>query len=251
MERVARPRFIEGGTPFTNWIRTQQGLESHGSAAFVGSDVDLVWYNYKLAMIMLLEEKQRLSDITPSQEATQQVIHQALRFALTHPRFLLKSLRKPIPTRVAYCGYHLIQFQNTGPEDGDIYIDHEQVSRERFIKFLQFQWTPSIQCYIDQQEWLSSATNTSELEQATQKIKQSITNKRHPELALLRSLWKEKKNELTHIDTLFSDDEDEEGDTNLPEDIIQMQEAERIVQERDIEELARLAEKRARQKRSA
>lgn len=192
----------EGSTPFTNWIREQKGLESGVKVGYVGTDVDLVWYNYRIAMIMLLEEKQHMGVVSESQEATEHVLHQALSFAFNHPDFILRSLRKPVPSRITYCGYHLIQFENTGPNDGAVHIDNAQVTKDELVRFLQFKWVPVIQCCLDQQSWIHEARSLNELERAAEKIRNSgIEN--HPERSLLLACWHQKKQELARWNDAF------------------------------------------------
>ena len=38
-----------------------------------------------------------------------------------------------------YCGFHLLQFEKTSPDDGKIYIDGYQVTIEQLIQFLKFE----------------------------------------------------------------------------------------------------------------
>jgi hypothetical protein len=37
-----------------------------------------------------------------------------------------------------WCGYHLIQFENTTPDNGKIFLDGNEISREEFINFWAF-----------------------------------------------------------------------------------------------------------------
>jgi phage terminase Nu1 subunit (DNA packaging protein) len=186
-------------------------------------------------MLMLLEEKQHMTEIKPAQEAAEYIVHQCLQFALNDSGLTLNSLRKPIPPKITYCGWHLIQFENTNPDDGRIYIDRIPVTKGQFIKFLQFEWTPTVQYYREEQEQIRAAYSRSGLDEIAQHIKQT-TRMNHPEIARLRTLWQEKKRELERIETMFSDDDDDwdESDYVDPE----MAEAELLLQERDSEDYA-------------
>lgn len=229
---VAKSRRDGKGTPFTNWIRCQPGLESALSVGYVGSDVDLIWYNYRLAMLMLIEEKCFMAEVNPSQEAVQSLLHQALSFALSHDDLTFHSLRKPIPPKVTYCGYHLIQFEKTGPEDGAIFIDGTQVRKPQVISFLQFQWTPGIQCCLHQQEQIRAASSRASLEAIAKQIKQRVRHQ-HPEMELLRQLYREKMQELKQMEAMFLEDVGETYGYADPD----MVEAERILHIRDLEDL--------------
>lgn len=142
---ASRPRKNPGGTPFLDWIRRQRGLESV-SAGFVGTDIDLVWYNYKLARLMLLEEKRGTEEYRNSQRTTLSVLDQALSFAFTHPDFTLYTPEQclAIPPRIRYFGRHVIRFERTSPDDGGIRIDGTPVTKDEFLRFLKFEWTPPV-----------------------------------------------------------------------------------------------------------
>lgn len=201
---ICKPRnYPEGGTPFGNWIRRQEGLESNTRVGYVGTDLDMVWYNYVKAMLMILEIKCKMEEVGPSQEAVEYIFHQCLQFAMNSPDFVFRSLRKPIPPKITYCGSHLIQFENTSPEDGATYIDGVRVNRQQLMDFLQFKWTPSIQCYLEQQELIRSAHSTARLAEVAEQIKRSIRSS-HPEIRLLRTLWHAKKQELAQMEMMFS-----------------------------------------------
>lgn len=230
--QVAKSRRDGKGTPFTNWIRCQPGLESSMNVGYVGSDVDLIWYNYRLAMLMLIEEKRFMAEVNPSQEAVQSLLHQALSFALSHDDLTFHSLRKPIPPKVTYCGYHLIQFEKTGPEDGAISIDGTAVTKHQLVSFLRFEWTPDIQCYVQQQEQIRAANSFASLDVIARQIKQRIRS-HHPEIPLLRQLYQEKVCELEHLESLFSREEGKDYGFTDPD----MAEAERILHIRDLDEL--------------
>lgn len=202
--QICRPRKDDGGTPFTNWVKRQPGLESNVAVGYVCTDVDLIWYNYNLAKLMLLEEKRQMHEIDPSQEATESILDQALNFALNHTDLTFYSLRKPIPPKIMYCGYHLIQFEHTGPEDGDIYIDGTKVTKQQLILFLQFKWTPVIQVYKKQAEQIKQSRTLKQLDQSAKYIRRTV-HEEHPETELLRKMYRDKLEVMRHINLLFPD----------------------------------------------
>lgn len=225
--RACRQRNDNGGTAFTNWIRQQEGLESHRKSGYVAIDVDLVWYNYLKAMLMLLELKEHMGKAQRSQETIEFALHQMLSFASKNPNCTLDSLHQHIPPRITYCGYHLVQFENTSPEDGRIYVDGKEVSKEQFMKFLQFEWTPVVQCYRKELEMIRAAYSRPRLDEIAAYIKQT-TRMNHPEMPLLRSNWQKQAKSVEQTTTMFSDD-DEVEDYYLDDE---MEEAEMILQER-------------------
>jgi hypothetical protein len=198
------PRRYGEGTPLNEWIRNHPDLDS--SLGFVASDVDLTWYNHKLALIMMTEHKENMGAVSPSQEATLSVLDQGLSRGLSDPNLTLVSRRLHIPEHVHYCGLHVIVCQNTNPEDGDIYIDGVRVTKEQFLKFLRFEWTPVIQVYNLQRERIITSHTPQDLEAAIIFTKSTIYSK-HPESNLLRTIYQEKKKEIERLNLMFQQDE--------------------------------------------
>uniref|UniRef100_A0A6H2A153 Uncharacterized protein n=1 Tax=viral metagenome TaxID=1070528 RepID=A0A6H2A153_9ZZZZ len=106
------------GTVFTNWIRQPEELSSE--KGYVATDIDLLWENYKLKKYMFIEEKTFMAKPTDCQLRQMNRVH----------RINFK--------RNEYCGYHLIQFEKNSPEDGRIFLDGKEISKERLLTFLQF-----------------------------------------------------------------------------------------------------------------
>jgi len=136
---AGRQRKNPGGTAFTNWLPKQRGLEAV-EAGFVGTDVDMVWYNYKSAQIMLLEEKKGQEEYRISQRTTLAVLNQALSFAFAHPDFILSTPKDclSIPAKIRFYGVHVVRFENTSPDDGKIYVDGKPMTKDQFLYFLKF-----------------------------------------------------------------------------------------------------------------
>jgi len=111
-------RKYSGASNFSNWLRSQSGIDS--SLGFVATDIDYIWSNYKTAYWMLLEEKCKLAEPSFCQNKLFQIIDKVAR------------------ADINYRGLHLIQFENTSPDDGKIFIDGRHVLKETPIRFLQF-----------------------------------------------------------------------------------------------------------------
>jgi hypothetical protein len=206
MHVMTIPRRNGEDSPLNAWIRKQSGLDS--SDGYVGTDVDMVWYNYKRAFIMLLEQKEYLAEVKPSQEATLSVIDQGLLYSLGNSGLILLPKRLRIPDMVHYCGCHLVVCQHTNPEDGDLYVDGVQISIEQFLRFLRFEWTPCIQVYREQCRKIYESWTMQELDMAADFIRGSIYSK-HPEAEILRSLYRDRKHEIEHLKQMFPCDGEE------------------------------------------
>jgi hypothetical protein len=111
-------RKYPGASNFSNWLRVQPGISSE--LGFVATDIDYIWSNYKTGYWMLIEEKCKFAE--PS-------------FCQNKLFHIIDKVAKADPN---YRGLHLIQFENTSPEDGRICIDNINVSKEHLIRFLQF-----------------------------------------------------------------------------------------------------------------
>jgi hypothetical protein len=144
---------------------------------------------------MLLEHKERMAVVGPSQEATLAVLDQGLSHGLLNCKLVSKRL--PIPERVHYCGLHTIRCEHTSPLDGSVYIDDIKVTQAQLLQFLQFEWTPTIQVYHEQKKRLLASRTLQDLKSATEFIVSTVYTK-HPETELLRDLYKAKKLELEH-----------------------------------------------------
>ena len=105
-------------TEFGLWLRQQAEIDS--KLGYVATNVDYIWRNYKTKKWMLIEEKRFMYEMSYSQSEMMKVLDDAA-----------KSDKN-------YCGLHLLQFEKTNPEDGKIYIDHIQVTKEQLIEFLKF-----------------------------------------------------------------------------------------------------------------
>jgi hypothetical protein len=116
---VTKPRFDEKSTEFGIWLRRQKEIDS--SSGFVTTNLDYVWYNYNTGFWMIIEEKRYMGKISWSQQKTFDLIINACK---KDPNF---------------CGFHLIQFEKTSPDDGRTFLDGKEVSKKGLINFLRFE----------------------------------------------------------------------------------------------------------------
>ena len=113
-----RQRQYHGGTQFTNWIRRVPELDSK-EFGYTASDVDLVWSNFKTGQFMLIEEKRKMDKLYPGQISIFKNLHE--------------SIRNP-----KYSGFHFIQFENSSPLDGKIFVNGLELLDNEFIQFFTF-----------------------------------------------------------------------------------------------------------------
>lgn len=106
------------GTQFSEWLRNQPNLDS--TLGFIATDIDYVWENYKTGKWYFIEEKRHQKDVTQTQRNT------------------FNRLNKLAKNDKNYCGYYLIQFENTSPDDGKIWLNRKLITKEDLIQFLLF-----------------------------------------------------------------------------------------------------------------
>ena len=100
------------------WLRKQPAIDS--SRGFLATNLDFVWQNYKTCDWMLIEEKR----YGAKPQFWQAAIFRLLDWCARHHRH--------------YHGFHLVQFENTNPDDGKTWLDGRQVTPAELIAFLQF-----------------------------------------------------------------------------------------------------------------
>lgn len=118
---MTRPRHDSHSTEFGLWLRDQDALDSKRSK-FVATNLDYIWENYGSGLWMLIEEKRYGAPLTWSQSRQFE---------------RLDDLCSMIDRK--YKGFHVVRFACTSPEDGAIWIDHEQVERDYLVSFLRFE----------------------------------------------------------------------------------------------------------------
>ena len=114
---MTRPRNDSHSTEFGLWLRKQPKIGS--GVGFNASNLDYIWENYKTGKWMLIEEKRYKKYCTWAQSN------------------LFKKLNDSI-TDPLYCGFHVIRFENTSPEDGKIWWDNKEITTEELLDILRF-----------------------------------------------------------------------------------------------------------------
>ena len=114
---MTRKRDDKYSTQFGLWLREQKAIDS--KLGFRATDLDYLWDNYLTGEWMLIEEKRRMHEITYPQ------------------REQFKKLHKAISDE-KYKGFHLLQFEKESPEDGMIFLNKVEITKEELIKFLRF-----------------------------------------------------------------------------------------------------------------
>lgn len=116
---MTQKRRDQNCTQFSNWLRDQEEVDS--KKGFICSDIDFFWHNYKSKEFMLIEEKRQMAE----------------------PQFyqtsMFKILHKNCKRDPNYKGFHLIQFSNQSPLDGDIYLNKKLITKDQLISFLKFE----------------------------------------------------------------------------------------------------------------
>ena len=125
-------------TPFSDWLRSPDQDKLIGShLGYWASDMDFIWYDSNLAQIMLIEEKCRRAVRTEAQRELQSILDQALKFSCPRLKFRGRHVF------LVYRGYYVVQFENTTPDNGRIWINGGLVSREGLIALLRFESFPT------------------------------------------------------------------------------------------------------------
>lgn len=117
---MTRPRFDQHSTEFGIWIRQQPDL--HSKDGYVATNVDYIWCNYRTRKWMLIEEKRFMSK--PD-------------FCQSELFAMLEIVSRLIAGK--YYGFHVISFENTSPEDGEIYLNGRRITKDQLITFLRFE----------------------------------------------------------------------------------------------------------------
>ncbi|MFA6972989.1 MAG: hypothetical protein WC208_16525 [Gallionella sp.] len=123
---MTRPRFDEHSTEFAKWIRSQKDIDSY--LGYRGYNLDFIWWLKKgfekePEFWMLIEEKRYMSSCRSDQALTYDWLHE-------------KITRLNDPT---YKGFHLLQFENTSPEDGKIFLNKKEITMPQLLAFLRFE----------------------------------------------------------------------------------------------------------------
>ncbi len=116
---MTRQRYDDKSTEFGLWLREQDCLHSK-KYGYVATNLDYIWGNYLTGLWLLLEEKRYNGKLTYSQ---------ANQFKLLHKMASLDD---------NYRGFHLIVFENTSPDDGEMRLNREIITKDELLDFLMF-----------------------------------------------------------------------------------------------------------------
>jgi hypothetical protein len=123
---MTRQRNDSHSTEFGEWIRKQKEVDSR--KGFRNYNLDYIWWykpewdSKQPANWMLIEEKRYMSECRPDQALTFKWLDEKI-----------KNLNDP-----TYKGYHFLMFEKTSPEDGAMYWDGEEITKERLFELLRF-----------------------------------------------------------------------------------------------------------------
>ena len=106
-------------TEFGLWLREQPEIDS--AKGFIATNIDFLWRNYNTGDWMLIEEKRYMSKPKRWQCQLFDLLDWC---AKTHPK---------------YRGFHIVQFEKTSPDDGKIFLDNKEVTRDQLITLLRFE----------------------------------------------------------------------------------------------------------------
>jgi hypothetical protein len=102
-------------------VRRNDPLSS--KMGFITTDIDYIWMNYKTSEWIIIEEKRYNLEVPYAQRNILTMLH---------------NLAKKNDPK--YKGLYSIKFENTNPEDGRMWINSKEVSKDYLIKLLRFEW---------------------------------------------------------------------------------------------------------------
>lgn len=105
-------------TEFGLWLREVPELDS--SLGYLATNIDFMWRNWKRSEWMLIEEKRHRAEMK------------------TWQKLMFKVLDTAAKNDKTYKGFYFIQFENTSPVDGRIWINGKEVTRQQLVDLLQF-----------------------------------------------------------------------------------------------------------------
>lgn len=117
---MTRPRYDNHGTEFGNWIRGVKELDSAPSHGFSATNIDFMWTNYISGLWLYLEEKRYRATVKFPQDK------------------LFKTIDSTAQSDPNYRGFHFLQFENTSPDDGSMWLDGKPITTDDLINFLAF-----------------------------------------------------------------------------------------------------------------
>jgi len=117
---MTRQRNDDHSTEFGIWLRKIKEIDS--SLGFTATNIDYIWHNYKTGDWMLIEEKRYNRDVSFTQKEMFKLVNKAIKNGHNSKK---------------YRGFHLLVFEKTSPEDGKVFLDRKEVTKEELLKFLK------------------------------------------------------------------------------------------------------------------
>lgn len=117
-------------TPFSNWLRALPGCLS--SLYYDNENLDYVWFQYRQAWFITIEEKRFMGVCTSAQEDTHGVIAQLLTIASGS---VVKTMRGK--RAIEYRGHYVVRFCQTMPDDSAlIMVNDEEITKDGLLQLL-------------------------------------------------------------------------------------------------------------------
>lgn len=138
---MTRQLQFETGTAFGRWLRTQKSIDSRQFGLSI-QNLDYIIHRYNFPScqaIMMIEEKTFNGKQSFAQRDTHSILHQALSHA--NGKTVITARGKVMNLR--YCGYHLLVFEKTTPDDGQMWWNGQPLSIEYLLRLLRFEVDPS------------------------------------------------------------------------------------------------------------
>jgi hypothetical protein len=115
---MTQQRRDEHSTEFGLWLRKQPEIDS--GLGYIATNIDYIWENYKNGKWMIIEEK---------------------RYGF-EPKFYQKKILKLLDENCRndknFYGAHVLVFEKTSPDDGNIFWDGKQITKDKLIELLTF-----------------------------------------------------------------------------------------------------------------
>ena len=100
-------------------LRIDDPLDSY--LGYRVTNIDYVWLNEESGNWMIIEEKRNRGYVKPWQKN------------------IFRKIHKACNGMKGYKGFHLLVFEKTNPEDGKIWLDRKEISKDDLIGFLKFE----------------------------------------------------------------------------------------------------------------
>lgn len=124
---------IYSKSAFSEWIRKYGPSSLEMEDAVDIEDVDFVIFSYLTGDLMTIEAKERSGKIRMAQEDTHNILRQLLMLSSGATVDTKRGIRP-----IKYHGHHLIQFENSTPDNGWTKLDGKYVTKDQLLTFLNF-----------------------------------------------------------------------------------------------------------------